>query len=932
MAELAISATLVLLEIVPPLLKKLHLREDVQKEIVRLRDWLSLMKAFMEDNYGREGSSRILDHQVDKVRNIAYEIEDVIEEFILHSPPYTFHNHFITRKVHNLAHNVRHGFPLFGISEKIASIMRDIDDFKSQNSAFSANNNSNPRPSSSSSKIRNGLPASPLLLDDEMVGYEKPKKEFIRDLVDGDERLVRLAVAGPAGSGKTTFVKNVFWKRGIWGQFDCHAWVLVSRNFDLEELFVNMLKQFCSSRKEPYPPDDGSNTLTKLHKYLYGKRYVVVLDDICKKEDWDAIKDALPNAFCKSRIIVTTSSSDVASICASSSHHMYSLNGLEWLEGLKLFCTNAFPDINGECPYELKECCVKIVTKCDGLPHAIVAIGRALAQKPRNLNDWEKFHNSLEYEIRTDPNLFVVKNSLLPSYMDLSSNLKSCFLYFSIFPEDSSVERGRLVKLWVAEGFAIGTDGQTAEEVAEDYLNQLIHMNLVHVSKWDFDGRPRCCHVQNLVLNFLIQKCKDEGFASIFSSKEKNTSHQSWKIRRLSVHNDYSILPRDTDFGGGIRSMFLLRLLKISAVDLEKNMCKLMLLRILDFQGAPLTKFPENITRLAILKYLNLSDTKIKVIPTSIKKLFYLETLYLKQTDVTLLPKEISHLHNLRHLLAYKYNVENYVTFDSAQCVEMLCDEGIDKLTNLQKFSLVKVDEKGQILQALEKMTQLRKLGLTGLQWDHGTELSASVGLMKNLKTLDLCSTTKQEYLQLGDMSYLPQTLERLYLKGRLEQFPASISSLHKLQKIGLKWSKLYYSPLKALQCLPNLIELELVDCCIEKELIFEASCFKKLKILLIEELVNVNMIVIHDGAMPDLRQISLRRCPKLMMCPLGIHKLAKVEELILYDMPEELVARLRENSTEDHFMVKHIHVIHSFTLNNNQSWAFENLSHSFSQ
>ncbi|KAK6123403.1 hypothetical protein DH2020_042861 [Rehmannia glutinosa] len=762
MAELAISATLVFLEIVPPLLKKLHLREDVQKEIVRLRDWLSLMKAFMEDNYGREGSSRILDHQVDKVRNIAYEIEDVIEEFILHSPPYTFHNHFITRKVHNLAHNVRHGFPLFGISEKIASIMRDIDDFKSQNSAFSANNNSNPRPSSSSSKIRNGLPASPLLLDDEMVGYEKPKKEFIRRLVDGDKSLVRLAVAGPAGSGKTTFVKNVFWKRGIWGQFDCHAWVLVSRNFDLEELFVNMLKQFCSSRKEPYPPDDGSNTLTKLLKYLSGKRYVVVLDDICKKQDWDAIKEALPNAFCGSRIIVTTSSSGVASICASSGHHMYSLNGLEWLEGLKLFCTNAFPDINGECPYALKDCCANIVRRCDGLPHAIVAIGRALAQKPRNPNDWEKFHNSLEYKIRTDPNLFVVKNSLMPSYMDLSSNLKSCFLYFSIFPEDYSVERGRLIRLWVAEGFAIGTDDQTAEEVAEDYLNQLIHMNLVHVSKWDFD--------------------------------------------------------------------------EFAQANVAKN---------LRLQGAPLTKFPEDITRLAILKYLNLSHTKIKVIPTSIKKLFYLETLYLKQTDVTLLPKEISHLHNLRHLLAYKYNVENYVTFDSAQGVEMLYDEGIGKLTNLQKLSLLKVDEKGQILQALEKMTQLRKLGLTGLKWKHGTELSASVGLMENLKTLDLCSATKQEYLQLGDMSYLPQTLERLYLKGRLEQFPASISSLHKLQKIGLTWSKLHYSPLKALQCLPNLIELELVDCCVEKELIFEASCFKKLKILLIEELVNVNMIVI---------------------------------------------------------------------------------------
>ncbi|KAK6148126.1 hypothetical protein DH2020_019038 [Rehmannia glutinosa] len=867
MAEIAISSTFVLLEIVPPLIKKLNLREDVQKEIEILRDWLNSLKAFMEDNYGREGS-RMLDDQVEKVRKIAYDIENVIEEFILHSSQYTFHNHLITQKLHNFAHNVRHGFPLVGISKKIASIKEHIDELKSKNAAFFGNNsNQRDRPSSSSSKIM----ASPLLLDDEMVGYENLKKEFIRHLVDRDNnRLARLAVAGPAGSGKTTLVKNVFWKPRIWGQFDCHAWILVSRNFDLEEIFISMLKQLCFSRKEPYPP----------------------------------MTDALPNAFLEA-VIITTSSSDVASICASSSDHTYRLNGLEWLEGLKLFCRNAFPDINGECPEELKNCCVNIVTRCEGLPLAIVAIGRALERKSRLPDDWEIFYNSLEYKIRTDPDLFV------------------------IFPEDYSVKRGRLTRLWVAEGFAIGTDGQTAEEVAEDYLNQLIHVNLVHVSKWDFDGRPRNCRVQNLVLNFIIQKCKDEDFASSFS-KEKNMIHQSRKIRRLSVHNDFSILPRDTDFGGGVRSMFLLRLLKISAVDLEKNLRTLKLLRILDFQGASLTKFPQDITRLTILKYLNLSDTNIKIIPTSITKLFYLETLDLKRTNVTLLPKEISHLHNLRHLLAYKYNVENYVNFDSAQGVEMLYDEGIGKLTNLQKLSLVKIDEKGQILQVLKKMTRLRKLGLTGLEWKHGTELSASVGLMENLKTLDLCSTTKQEYLQLGDMSYLPQTLERLYLKGLLTEFPASISSLSKLHKIHLKWSKLDYSPLMALQFLPNLIELQLVDCYIGEVLIFEALCFTKLKILVIEELLDVNMIVIQDGAMPDLKQISLRRCPNLMICPLGMHNLTKVEELTLYDMPKELIARIRENS-EDRAMVIYIPVIHSFTLKD-QSWEFENLSHSFSQ
>ncbi|KAK4439654.1 Disease resistance protein RPM1 [Sesamum alatum] len=740
MAELAVAAALgsvqialATLQIVVPLRSKFNNQTDLQNEIKGLESWLRSMKAFTEDNDGREGS-RTLEDQMEKVGDIACDIEDVLDEFLLHSPPYTFHNHAITRNVHSFAHNVYHGFPLRGISDKIANIKRNITEIKPQREAFPDSYSSSKPSSSSRTRIQHQV--SPLLLDDEMVGYEEPKKKFILRLVDREEGLVRLAVVGPGGSGKTTFVKNIFWKRRIRGQFDCHAWVHVSQHFNVEELFINMLKQFCYSRKEPYPTDDSLSTLAKLQNYLAGKRYIVVLDDIWRKEHWDEIKNAFPDAFLGCRVVVTTTFSTVASVCASSSDLVYSLTGLDWLEGWKLFCRKAFPDSNGECPSELKDSSIKIVKRCEGLPFAIVAVGGALAQKPRLPNEWEKFHNSLGSEIRSDSKLSVISNALLPGYMDLSSNLKSCFLYFSIFPEDHSVKRGRLIRLWVAERFATATDDKTAE-VAEDYLDELIHRNLVHVSNWDFQGH-----------------------------------HQS---------------------------------------------------------------------------------------------------------------------HPSQHL------------------------------------SLVIVDTKGRILKHLKKLSQLRKLGLTGLRWEQREALSACVEQMQNLRTLDLCSASKAEYLELGEMKNPPHTLQRLYLKGRLRELPWWISSLNNLLRIGLKWSKMMRSPLQAFGSLPNLVELQLIDCYVGEELIFDAYGFKKLKNLLIEEFYKLHTVVIQDGAMPDLKEISLRKCPELSMFPLGIHNLAKVEELTLYDMAEELVARLRRNS-EDRAMVRHIPVIHSFTLNNGW-WSFENLS-----
>ncbi|KAK4398665.1 Disease resistance protein RPM1 [Sesamum angolense] len=737
---------------------------DLQDEIRGLEGWLGTMKAFIEDNDGRDGSRTLQDH---------------MEK-----------NHSDGSQ---LCPQCLHRFPLRGISDKIANIKRNIASINSQRKAF-PDSYSSSRPSSSS-RTRVQHQVSPLLLDDEMVGYEEPKKKFISRLVDGQKGLVRLAVVGPGGSGKTTFVKNVFWKRGIRGKFDCHAWVHVSQHFNVEELFINMLKQLCYSRKEP--------------------------------------------------IVVTTTSSTVASVCASSSDLVYSLKGLEWLEGWKLFCRNAFPDSNGECPSELKDSSVKIVKRCEGLPFAIVAVGGALAQKARLPNEWEKFHNSLGYEIGSGSKLSVISNVLLPGYMDLSSNLKSCFLYFSIFPEDYSVKRGRLIRLWVAERFATATEEKTAEEIAEDYLDELIHRNLVHVSNWDFDGRPRSIRVLNLVLKFIIQKCKDENFASIF--RRANTS-QSQKIRRLSIHNECAHLSQNSDFHG-VRSMFLLGFIESSLPDFEGILRKSKLQRVLDLQEAPLTEISEDITSLTLLRA---SERNI---------------LSAQPPSPLCLQKEC----------------DQFVVFDSVRGVKIPGE--ISNLINLQDLSLVMVDSKGRILKHLKKLSQLKKLGLTGLLRKHGEAMSASVEQMKNIRTLDLCSASKAEYLEVREMTNPPHTLQRLYLKGLLRELPQWISSLDNLLRIGLNWSKMEKSPLPALASLPNLAELQLVDCYIGEELIFEAYSFKKLKNLVIEEFSKLHTIVIQNGAMPELKEISLRKCSQLRMFPLGINNLAKIEELTLYDM-----------------------------------------------
>ena len=61
-----------------------------------------------------------------------------------------------------------------------------------------------------------------------------------------------------------------------------------------------------------------------------------------------------------------------------------------------------------------------------------------------------------------------LKNNDLPSY------LKPCFLYCGVFPEDSEIKASELIRLWVAEGFVQKRGKETPEDIAEDYLYELI--------------------------------------------------------------------------------------------------------------------------------------------------------------------------------------------------------------------------------------------------------------------------------------------------------------------------------------------------------------------------------------------------------------------------------------------------------------------------
>ncbi|KAK1268655.1 Disease resistance protein RPM1 [Acorus gramineus] len=456
-----------------------------------------------------------------------------------------------------------------------------------------------------------------------------------------------------------------------------------------------------------------------------------------------------------------------------------------------------------------------------------------------------------------------MKRIILLSYTDLPYNLKSCFLYLSLFPEDYNIKFMKLIRLWMAEGFVKSNQQNImVEEVAKEYINVLIKRGLILIADRNSYGKVISCRVHDVVREIILSKAREENF---------------------------------TTFTDGVH---MFRLLKV-----------------IDLDGMPLKVFPPEITELLHLRYLSLRDTSISELPKSIKRLCNLETLDLKGTMVRELPVEILKLRKLRHLLVYRYDdFQLNLPFDSVKGVRMPI--GIGKMLELQKLSYL--DGRPGQVKELRKLTQLKRLGIIKLRTEDGRDLCDAIQNMESLLSFDVTSRHENELLDLC-LSQPPKLLQRVYLKGMLESLPSWITMLQNLVKLYLRWSKLKDDPFESLQNLPNLAELELSRAYDGNELRCGEGGFKKLQVLHIHYLNELKMVEIGEGAMCGLQKLWIMECLQLEKVPLGIEHIAHLKELNLVFMSEELCSRVRKDGGEDRPRIEHIKIISAIYIHDGQ-------------
>ncbi|KAL0929121.1 hypothetical protein M5K25_001063 [Dendrobium thyrsiflorum] len=673
-------------------------RGNALDDFQRIMRMLPRIEAVIEDAEEREIQDRSVKLWLSELRFLAYDIDDVIDEYeydVLaaqmeaRAAKESYHHgkrkrgdderHYQDEKVEGLnkiASSSSQGPTISdGMVEKLREIRERFDEIERDRKGLHLREEDAMRRTVSAQNCRL---TSSLVDESSIIGRESEKEKIVKLLLSDiqvSNKITVIPVVGMGGVGKTTLAQLIYNDPRIRQYFDLRIWIYVSEDFDLvkltKEIYRSTTNKSCG---EDVGFDYLQNSIKK--ELMKCKKTFLVLDDVWNEKPclWESLQLPFHNTGIV-KILLTTRSVQVADVMRTM--NIFYLGFLFEEQGWQLFEQCALCDDEN-----LMRIGKKIVKKCGGLPLAIKLLGNHLKFERRE----DKWMKILESELW---DLDVGTNEIFPalrlSYQRMPIHLKPCFRYCSLFPKNNIPDKNRLVWLWMAQGYIQpNKTGKTIEEIGKEYFDELLGRSFLQAKEFEDSF-----NMHDLIFDLASFVSGNEFFTIKFGYGDQNKCVSN-NVRHLAIYNPFAkkevlkdalVYPFLGRFAA-LRSIFCSDQHIINHFQLLDSM-RLRAVYIQDsFYGS--STIPSSIASLKHLRYLRCYDFKNDALSSLFNSLHSFRNVqvldFLGCDPHKMLPTIIQNLINLRHL------VLPYGSF-------MPC--GISKLTCLQTLKYVVVMEDG---------------------------------------------------------------------------------------------------------------------------------------------------------------------------------------------------------------------------------------------
>uniref|UniRef100_A0A1J3G1H7 Putative disease resistance RPP8-like protein 2 n=1 Tax=Noccaea caerulescens TaxID=107243 RepID=A0A1J3G1H7_NOCCA len=889
--------------------------QGVHEQVDELKREMRTLQSLLKDADARKSESNIVRNFLEDVKDIVDDGEDIIESFILKGLKEKGIKKRVKRLSCFLVDRRKFASDIEGITKRISEVIARMQSFgiKIIDGGRSLSLQERQRVQR---ETRETFPDNSEM---DLVGVEESVEELVGHLVE-NENIHVVSISGMGGIGKTTLARQVFHHDNIRRHFDGFAWVCVSQEFTRKDVWQRILQDL-------RPHDGGIEQMDertlqrKLFQLLETSRYLIVLDDVWKTEDWDRIKAVFPHQRRGSKMIITSRNQGVG-LHADPTCFAFRPRILTPEESWKLCVSIVFRNTHEtefRVDEELEGMGEKMVTYCGGLPLAVRVLGGLLAKK-YTVSEWQRVYENIQTPILgksvlDDNKLNSVYRVLSLSYEDLPVQLKHCFLYLAHFPEDRKINLKVLFNLWAAEGIiTLSCDGETIQRSGEDYLEELERRNMVIAGK-DYssigDGEGYC-QMHDMMREICLSKAKEENFLQVMevptSTSTINVQTPS-RARRLVVHNGNALHMVGHKKNQKCRS--------VMCFEVERNLWE---------QSAP------DFRSLPLLRVLDLDNAKFKggKLPSSIGELIHLRFLSLQDATVSHLPWSLRNLKRLIYLnLSVDMDVEVHVPNILKGMLELRylgLPVYMDDKTKLELGDLVNLEYLGYFSTKHSSVTDLlRMTRLTDLDVHLTSEctsetLSSSLSQLKKLESFAILDLGVSRVVYQGADFVLDFIhLKELALGIHMPRFPDQYRLPTNLSRIALANCRMEEDPMPILEKLLHLKSVGLLwRCFIGKRMVCSKVGFPQLHYLQIFEQEELEEWIVEEGSMPCLRTLIIDNCKKLKELPEGLSHITSLKELEIKNMKREWTKKLVPGG-EHYYKVQHIPSVQFFNCDDDE-------------